>query len=29
MTRPRLVGINHVALEVDEIDPALATSSSP
>jgi len=23
MTHPRLVGINHVALEVDEIDPAL------
>jgi lactoylglutathione lyase len=24
MTRPRLVGINHVALEVDDIDSALA-----
>jgi lactoylglutathione lyase len=23
MTRPRVVGINHVALEFDEIDPAL------
>jgi hypothetical protein len=27
MTHPRLVGINHVALEIDEIDPALDFSA--